>query len=206
LIDLSKVLAVLRFDFKRGFKMKQLRLLSILMACISLSAVVSAVALNATGSPVAPTGTVSDISSATWTPNANLTNAFTTGSGSMSLGSIVIQNNKRLGYRIGIASLRSGKLRLSGVEQARQGETGHEISYTISSAVPATEAGTSSGQNPDPLVFSGASLTSALTKSVNAPLRATESAKYDVSIAYAASNMLFSGGFSDTITVTYADL
>lgn len=186
--------------------MKQLRLLSVLAACVCASGMVLGTALSNAGTGVAPAGIVADISSATWTPVATLTNAFTANSGSMDLGSIVIANNKRSGYKVAIKSLRLGKLRLNGVETARTGEKGHEISYTISSAVPASNAGTASGQNPDPLVFSGVSLASELSKSVNSPLNATESAKYDLSISYGANNMLFAGNFSDTITITYVDL
>ncbi len=177
-----------------------------LAACVCASGMVLGAALSNAGTGVAPAGTVADISSATWTPVSTLTNAFTAESGSMDLGSIVIDNNKRAGYKIAITSFRLGKLRLTGVDTARAGETGHEIAYTISSAVPASDAGTASGQSPDPLVFSDQSLSSELSRSVNVPLNATESAKYDLSISYGANNMLFAGNFSDTITITYVDL
>jgi len=151
---------------------------------------------------VAPTSTVSSITSSAWVPGTALS-VTAAANGSILLGSMTINNNNRAGYRVTVASANSGKLRLANV-QPRNGEIGDFLTYTFSSVANATP-GTPSGQSPDPLLAAGRSLASNVVLEVTAPLKATQAAKYDFSIAYGAINDLFRGAMVDTLTITYSD-
>ena len=151
---------------------------------------------------VAPTSTVNNISSSVWSPGSTLA-VTAAANGSINLGSLTIENNNRAGYSVTVESTNLGKLKLAGVT-ARAGEVGNALPYTISTAANSVP-GTPSGQSPDPMLSSNHSLATNLVLNVNAPLRASQAAKYDFSIAYGAINDLFRGDMVDTITITYAD-
>jgi len=151
---------------------------------------------------VSPSSTVSSITSSAWVPGASLS-VTAAANGTISLGSITINNNNRAGYSVTVSSTNLGKLRLAGVTP-RDGEIGDFLPYTISSVANATP-GTPSGQSPDPMLAAEHSLATNLVLNVTAPLKATQAAKYDFSIAYGAINDLFRGAMVDTLTITYAD-